>query len=300
MLRLLTSDLVLDEPDDFDLTDLPALCRLVNWAGMLGSRVLLSSATLPPALVSALFDAYQAGRADYQNACGQPDLPTNVCCAWFDEFSVAQSDHTGRESFKTAHNEFVVKRISKLKPLPALRQAELIPVINQTDDVQGALQAMLAAFIEAMPRLHQHHHQKHENGTKVSIGLIRMANIKPMVAVAKQLMAISPPTGYQIHYCVYHSQHPLAVRSYIEERLDVALMRDPFHPEKLWEISEIKEALKQGSVLNHLFIVLATSVAEVGRDHDYDWAIAEPSSMRSLIQLAGRIQRTPSTTTTKH
>lgn len=28
-----------------------------------------------------------------------------------------------------------------------------------------------------------------------------------------------------------------------------------------------------------------------GRDHDYDWAIAEPSSMRSLIQLAGRIQR---------
>lgn len=48
MLRLLTADLVLDEPDDFGLEDLPALCRLVNWAGMLGSRVLLSSATLPP------------------------------------------------------------------------------------------------------------------------------------------------------------------------------------------------------------------------------------------------------------
>ena len=38
-------------------------------------------------------------------------------------------------------------------------------------------------------------------------------------------------------------------------------------------------------------MVLATSVAEVGRDHDYDWAIAEPSSMRSIIQIAGRIQR---------
>jgi hypothetical protein len=33
MLRLLTSDLVLDEPDDFDIDDLHALCRLVNWAG---------------------------------------------------------------------------------------------------------------------------------------------------------------------------------------------------------------------------------------------------------------------------
>jgi CRISPR-associated endonuclease/helicase Cas3 len=38
-------------------------------------------------------------------------------------------------------------------------------------------------------------------------------------------------------------------------------------------------------------MVLATPVAEVGRDHDYDWAIVEPSSMRSIIQLAGRVWR---------
>lgn len=291
MLRLLTADLVLDEPDDFDLADLPALCRLVNWAGMLGSRVLLSSATLPPALINALFEAYQSGRVDYQQACGHPNLPVNICCAWFDEFGVAQSDHTARDSFKAAHTEFVTKRISKLKPLPALRQAELIPVINQTGDKQGMLQTMLTAFIEAMPQLHQQHHQKHESGKLVSLGLIRMANINPMVAVAQQLMNTSPPAGYQIHYCVYHSQHPLAVRSYVEERLDAALMRDPSHPERLWEIPEIKTILEPGTEQNHLFIVLATSVAEVGRDHDYDWAIAEPSSMRSLIQLAGRIQR---------
>lgn len=291
MLRLLTADLVLDEPDDFDLADLPALCRLVNWAGMLGSRVLLSSATLPPALINALFEAYQSGRADYQQACGQPNLPVNICCAWFDEFGVAQSDHPARDSFKAAHAEFVAKRISKLKPLPALRQAELVDVTNQTGDKPGALQAMLTAFIEAMPKLHQQHHQKHESGKRVSLGLIRMANINPMVAVARQLMNTSPPAGYHIHYCVYHSQHPLAVRSYIEERLDAALMRDPSHPEKLWKIPEIKAALEQGSAQHHLFVVLATSVAEVGRDHDYDWAIAEPSSMRSLIQLAGRIQR---------
>jgi len=29
----------------------------------------------------------------------------------------------------------------------------------------------------------------------------------------------------------------------------------------------------------------------VGRDWDADWAVAEPSSVRSLIQLAGRVQR---------
>ena len=38
-------------------------------------------------------------------------------------------------------------------------------------------------------------------------------------------------------------------------------------------------------------MVLASPVAEVGRDHDYDWAIVEPSSMRSIIQLAGRVLR---------
>ena len=38
-------------------------------------------------------------------------------------------------------------------------------------------------------------------------------------------------------------------------------------------------------------MVLASPVAEIGRDHDYDWAIAEPSSMRSIVQLAGRVLR---------
>jgi CRISPR-associated endonuclease/helicase Cas3 len=65
MLRLLTSDLVLDEPDEFDLNDLPALARLVNWAGMLGTNVLLSTATMPPALAYALFEAYQTGRKSF-------------------------------------------------------------------------------------------------------------------------------------------------------------------------------------------------------------------------------------------
>ena len=55
MLRLMSSDLVLDEPDDFDLDDLHALSRLVHWAGMLGCRVLLSSATMPPSLLRGAF-----------------------------------------------------------------------------------------------------------------------------------------------------------------------------------------------------------------------------------------------------
>ena len=42
---------------------------------------------------------------------------------------------------------------------------------------------------------------------------------------------------------------------------------------------------------NLLFILVATPVEEVGRDHDFDWAVIEPSSYRSIIQLAGRVKR---------
>ena len=295
MLRLLTSDLVLDEPDDFDLADLPALSRLVNWAGMLGARVLLSSATLPPALIQGLFDAYVAGRKCFNAACGESGGSAHaaaaVCCAWFDEFSAKQSDHADLAGFTLAHEQFVSKRIKNLaEKQQNLRQAQLLAVkavSASTPDVVGAMAGVIHAGIH---RLHSAHHQVHPvSGKRVSIGLVRMANIKPMVAVARAVLAKAALSGHRVHFCIYHSQHPLLVRSKMEQALDAALTRH--QPEKLWQAPAVKAALAGQPEQNHLFVVFATAVAEVGRDHDYDWAIAEPSSMRSLIQLAGRIQR---------
>jgi CRISPR-associated endonuclease/helicase Cas3 len=288
MLRLLTSDLVLDEPDDFGLEDLPALCRLVNWAGMLGSRVLLSTATMPPAMAYALFEAYQAGRKDFTSVNGEPEKSGKVCCAWFDEFTTANAIFNDEHEFKQQHTEFVEKRIINLrKEKQVLCKAKLLPV--SCANANEALSAMSAIIHNAIHQLHEHHKQTHESGKTVSIGLVRMANINPLVAVAKLLFSQTPQANYRIHYCVYHGQYPLAVRSYIEQRLDATLTRHDEH--EIWQQPEIKHALETYSEQHHVFVVLATSVAEVGRDHDYDWAIAEPSSMRSLIQLAGRIQR---------
>jgi CRISPR-associated endonuclease/helicase Cas3 len=128
MLRLLTSDLVLDEPDDFDIADIHALCRLVNWAAMLGSRVLISSATLPPSLIEALFVAYLTGRKAFQDSCGEPGRALNICCAWFDENNVAQSNHSAQSDFAEAHHGFVEKRIVNLKKSDALRKAQLVEI----------------------------------------------------------------------------------------------------------------------------------------------------------------------------
>ena len=288
MLRLLTSDLVLDEPDDFGLEDLPALCRLVNWAGMLGSRVLLSTATMPPALAYALFEAYQAGRKDFTAVNGDKGQQDTVCCAWFDEYNCVSSAITTPKAFHEAHGTFINKRIKKLlAEKEVLRKAKLQEI--SCSDPSQAVTAFASCIHQSIHDLHSAHHQQNDKGQTVSIGLVRMANISPLVAVAQALFAFPSHENHQIHICVYHSQFPLAIRSRIEERLDTALTRH--NAELIWQQPEIKSALSNHAEQNHVFVVLATSVAEVGRDHDYDWVIAEPSSMRSLVQLAGRVQR---------
>lgn len=284
MLRLLTSDLVIDEPDDFGLEDLPALCRLVFWAGMLGSRVLLSTATMPPDLAFAAFQAYQAGWAEYAKV-NIANWNENINCAWFDERAKGgahKSEIQDFFNFKEQHEKYVKKRVVYLSSGVAKHKAVILDNLTITDNIyanfaQTIMQGGLA--------LHKNNHVT-LGDKQVSIGLVRMANINPMVAVAKALLNI-PVTEYtHIHLCVYHSRYPLAVRSYLESKLDKILNR-----KENWPPQNLQNLVNQTAAKNQLFIVLASPVAEVGRDHDYDWAIIEPSSMRSIIQIAGRVLR---------
>lgn len=291
MLRLMSGDLVLDEPDDFDIDDLPALARLVHWAGLLGSRVLLSSATLPPALVQGLFDAYLDGRRWFQRNRGErPGAAPEVCCMWVDEFDQTRHDCADGQAFADHQLDFARHRHARLSKEAARRRAELIP-LPLTGKPHDTLRPMIAAIMrKAALDLHAAHHAiDPESGKRVSFGLIRMANIDPLVDVALALYALGAPDDTRIHLCTYHSQYPLLIRSAIEHRLDAALNRRT--PDAVFALPEIRSRLDANPEANHLFIVLGSPVTEVGRDHDYDWAIVEPSSMRSLIQLAGRIRR---------
>lgn len=287
MLRLLTSDLVIDEPDDFGLDDLPALCRLVHWAGMLGSRVLLSTATMPPALTYAAFQAYQAGWSQYAKAKLE-GWNGEITCAWFDENQTQDRQICDFPAYEKAHHEFISNRINYLRSSGHEKHlADILPIIKSGE--KSVVQLVAEIFHNATLNLHNQHKINVSN-KQISIGLIRMANIDPMVAVAKEFLRLhlgQPDT--RIHLCVYHSKFPLAVRSHLESKLDTYLKRNP--KEGSWPPSELVEKLKDFEETQHIFVVLASPVAEVGRDHDYDWAIIEPSSMRSIIQIAGRVLR---------
>lgn len=300
MLRLMSGDLVLDEPDDFDMADLPALTRLVHWAGLLGSRVLLSSATLPPALVEGLFLAYRAGRAVFQkHRSERPGEPVHICCLWVDEFHQSAQDCAGGTDFRDAHSSYVQKRLSRLQQAEVRRWARIAPLpsdwpgMNKEQRRTGFARLVL----EQAWQLHQqpHNHATDPTSDKcVSLGLIRMANIAPLFDVARAIYQLGAPApGVRVHLCVYHAQYPLLLRSAIEQQLDALLNRrgaqgglDP-----ALQRPALRALIDAQPDPHQLFIVLGSPVTEVGRDHDYDWAVVEPSSMRSLLQLAGRVRR---------
>ncbi|MGV8941190.1 MAG: type I-F CRISPR-associated helicase Cas3f [Cypionkella sp.] len=294
MLRLMSSDLVLDELDDYDLDDLPALTRLMHWAGMLGSRVVLSSATLPPALMEGMFLAYRAGRSQYQlnrGRNGGEGPPVEVPCLWTDEFGAHAQPAADQASFAIAHARFVERRVAKLRTAEPLRLAELLPLRIDAKQPENRIHAEFAARVrEACLRLHHDHaHPDPVTGKHVSFGLVRMANIGAIFEVALALCTQAMPPDTRLHLCVYHARFPLVQRSAIEAMLDTTFNRR--QEEAVWQQPEVRQTLDTHPETNQLFVVLASPVCEVGRDWDADWAVAEPSSMRSLIQLAGRVQR---------
>jgi len=286
MLRLLTSDLVLDEPDDFDLADQPALCRLVHWSGLLGSRVIVSSATLPPALLETLFDAYQDGRRGFNDATHGRDQDLPIVCGWVDEHRVQQEPISSLDGFKVANGHFVQRRLTRLqKDHVARRWARLVTVNAGGGSVT---EAVARTVLSETLALHEKHAETSPNGRhRVSVGLVRMANIDPLVQVARAIVEMGCDAA-DINLCIYHARHPLYRRARIERVLDELLDRNA--PDTFWEQDCVRAAC-QREKRDQVFVVLATAVAEVGRDHCYSWAIVEPSSMRSIVQLVGRVLR---------
>jgi CRISPR-associated endonuclease/helicase Cas3 len=244
-----------------------------------------------------MFMAYRAGREQFhchRGAAGGGDSAViEVPCLWTDEFGKPQVEpcHDGA-SFSAAHARFVTHRVSKLKTAPPLRVAELLPIPLQAGQREDRIHAAFAAKVrEACLRLHHDHVETDPtSGKRVSFGIVRMANIEPILAVARTLIEGAMPEDVRLHLCVYHARFPLAQRSAVEAMLDATFNRRDL--QAVWQLPEVRAALDaEGAEPDHLFVVLASPVCEVGRDWDADWALSEPSSMRALIQLAGRVQR---------
>jgi CRISPR-associated endonuclease/helicase Cas3 len=293
-LRLMSSDLVIDEIDDFDGTDLIAIGRLIHLAGMLGRKVMISSATIPPDLAEGYFNVYQAGWLIFSKMRNRSPF---IGCCWVDEFTtIVQNVNSASSSplaeFKQYHHIFTQKRLDKLDKEIPKRRANICVCDQLENKDEEAIRSHFYSVIQAaiLEKHLQHHNVDKKTDKLVSFGVVRVANIKPCVELTRYLLNATMPADVEIRTMAYHSQQLLIMRNEQEKHLDAVLKRH-CGEQSSFDQKEIREHLDTISKKHVIFILVATPVEEVGRDHDFDWAVVEPSSYRSFIQLAGRVRR---------
>lgn len=275
MLRLLDSDLVLDEIDSYDPTALMAVLRMVQMVGLSGRNLICSSATLAYPLAQAVYDVYCSGITMRAQLYAQaPDFTVAIID---DLVSPSVIKGEGFTDEYKKHIDRMLVEIGKVSyRLPTLQ------LIAERNDL-----AWLEAVAMSVYQMHNLNAWSYGGSEKsVSFGLVRVANIKTAIGVARFLSEQIP----QARVACYHSQDFVVQRFLKEQRLDTLLNRKEGnrHIEADPEIADILRRSSFGSIP---FIVVATPVEEIGRDHDFDWAVIEPSSSQSIVQTAGRVNR---------
>lgn len=290
-LRLMSSDLVIDEIDDFTTQDLYAIARLVHLAGMLGRNVGLSSATIPPDLAEGMYRAYQAGLSVYNDFFA---AKKHYAVLWCDEYKAVVQDMQAEKEgdFVLWHQKFVASRCRKLKTQIVRRKGELIECSSRDGDAPPELH-YFEEIRKAAEKMHEQNHIiDRKTGKHVSFGVVRMANINPCVELSEYLLRCTWSQDVAVRLMTYHSRQILLLRHEQEKYLDSVLSRKGEEGQSA-ELTDpvIRRHIDESQEGNIIFLVVATPVEETGRDHDFDWAVIEPSSYRSIIQLSGRVMR---------
>ena len=277
-LRVMTSDLILDEIDGYEPKALLSVLRLVMTSALFGRNVVASSATLSRPVTKLLWQAYAKGAEMRGLLAGTPSA---FKTAIIDDLTAPSvGPHASCDDFMSAYESHLSLMLDKLAGLQYR-----IPLLQHV--VTKTYEGWCSAAREAVATLHANQSWTDpQTGKKLSIGLVRMANIRPAVEMAVYL---TKQFSYARVAC-YHSQHFPIQRFHIEHRLDTLLTRkkDDAH---ILNDPEIRTMLDSPDCGELMLIVVATPVEEIGRDHDFDWAVIEPSSTQSIVQTAGRVNR---------
>lgn len=271
LLRVSSSDLIVDEADSYDPSGLMSVLRVIEMSAMFGRNVIISSATLPPVLADAIQKAWLSGVSMFKAM--QPHAIVGNIFAISDKLPPSGLAHPGDYAMYAAEMSRQLSTTTKL-----------FEVVD--DEALSFHEVVKNSVLE----LHSNNHEAHGD-KRVSIGLVRMANVMPCMDVAGYLMQAEWPNDLEVHVTSYHASDILARRTLKERVLDKILDRK--NESNPWwnKDDETRQRLKASTQRNVIFIVVASPVEEVGRDHDFDWAVIEPSSMISIIQTSGRVNR---------
>jgi CRISPR-associated endonuclease/helicase Cas3 len=275
LIRVANSDLILDEVDSYDAKATVAVMRVVQMAAAFGRNVIVSSATLNPVLADGLCRAYASGRATYEAMFG--------CEPWHlvivgERFEPQLRSNPSAEEAASFYRDTMCCMARKLagRDVPVLRRATIAAVEEK------------AKFNEVIAREARALHDMNASvpaglSCRLSIGLVRVAQVATCMEVAEALRESG-----DFVVTVYHARDVQQRRAERERWLDCILDRNT----SAW-IDALRKAFPQIEQMSGevRLVVVATPLEEVGRDHDFDWAVIEPSSMHSIVQVAGRVNR---------
>ncbi|MHB1665916.1 hypothetical protein [Thiomonas sp.] len=274
MTRLASADLLLDEIDGYDLASFHALLRLAFLAGMFGRRVICSSATLSPEFARALLAAYRRGWSSFAALSGA-DSKVSILLS----HNRSGSQVLPASEFQTAYSRLHTRAEAQAEKEPAIRRGR---VFDQWEDLPRLVRVAHAQF-----------HQDLADGAEFSVGLVRFSRLRSLQQQATRLSeAISRGEfgDLALNLVFLSAQIPLGTRMFLEHHLRQILFRP--------SLSKIKESLlyqrmaaRTPGAVRRCLLVLSTPVIEVGNDLDFDFGVVDPSSTRSIIQTAGRVNR---------
>ncbi|MBK1667603.1 hypothetical protein CKO28_06095 [Rhodovibrio sodomensis] len=284
-LRVATSDLILDEIDCYEPEDVAAILRLVALAGAFGRRVIIASATIPPAVAEALHEAYTQGYSAYARMHAVPD---KVTTAWiYDNPDLSEFRVVDRSTFAAMHRTIADRITGGLAAEPSRRRMEVIEPDERSEE------AAYGAMLDSARQMHERHHFELD-GICVSLGVVRFSNVRSARAFTRYVTRTGVSDSV-IGIACYHARLVGVIRFETERLLNELLVRKGSDPDgKIRQhprMRRLVDAARASGKQHVMAIVATTPVEETGRDHDFDYAVAEPSSIRSLIQLAGRVLR---------
>ena len=286
--RVATSDLIIDEIDQFNGEDIAAIGRLIYQSASMGRRVIIMSATLTSDIASALFASYTAGWSKFSSA---HDFRNNVNVLVTGDSPASCFTTTEKTEFSNIFNSCRTSVLKNLETTPVSRRSEILEpcdtwgeLMQQIDNQCSRLHDLNAFTVDG------------PSGKKftISVGLVRLTRISHTASVAAQLQSGITSSRLRILLCL-HSQFPRLQRGWIETRLRRALNRKGENPNEgvisLCHAEGLFEKATAFGVCNIEVVVVTSPVIETGNDLDFDWAILDPISTRSIIQSAGRVWR---------
>ena len=177
-LRIMHSDLILDEVDAYDTKALLAVARLVTASATWGRNVIVSSATISKPVARVIFQAFSLG-IRMRESLGDATSKNISTPSWRqaiidDSLGPSVLKCTNDTDFASQFDSHIKSRNESLGVLK-FRPAELQPV---TRSPEGFLDAILQASL----RMHARHAwdapaNKEGFDGKISFGLVRVANI---------------------------------------------------------------------------------------------------------------------------